>query len=172
MKVYGMEHIGLTVPDLDQAVGFFSTMFGAVECLSTGLVDVDDEFMRRRLGSPANSRIEDIRVLRIGDGTNLELFHYSGDPEPDAPLKRNSQNGGFHLAFQVDDCIAAADRLRAKGVEVLDGPTYIDGGAMEGLTWCYLRAPWGLLLEIVSSDGPLGAERAGQPAPWSPVTRA
>ena len=36
MKVYGMQHIGFTVPDLDQAVDFFKTMFGAVECLSSG----------------------------------------------------------------------------------------------------------------------------------------
>ncbi|MCA3506757.1 MAG: VOC family protein [Rhodobacter sp.] len=170
MKVYGMQHIGFTVPDLDQAVDFFKTMFGAVECLSTGLIDADDDFMRRRLGVPGNTRIEDIKVLRVGTGTNLELFQYSGDAEPDAALKRNSQPGGFHLAFQVDDCNTAADRLRAAGVEVLDGPTYVDAGAMEGLTWCYLKAPWGQFLEIVSMDGPLGAERSGQPAQWSPVT--
>ena len=170
MKVYGMQHIGFTVPDLDQAGDFFKTMFGAVECLSTGLVDVDDDFMRRRLGVPGNTRIEDIKVLRVGTGTNLEIFRYSGDPDPEAAPKRNSQPGGFHLAFQVDDCNAAADRLRAAGVEVMDGPTYVDAGPMEGLTWCYLKAPWGQFLEIVSMDGPLGAERAGQPPQWSPVT--
>lgn len=170
MKVYGMQHIGFTVPDLDQAVAFFQSMFGAVECLSTGLIDVDDAFMRRRLGVSGHCRIEDIKVLRIGNGSNLELFRYSGDDDPDAPLKRNSQPGGFHLAFQVDDCTAAADRLRQAGVEVLDGPTYVDSGPMQGLTWCYFKAPWGQFLEIVSMDGPLGAERAGQPAQWSPVT--
>lgn len=170
MKVYGMQHIGFTVPDLDQAVAFFKTMFGAVECLSTGLIDVDDDFMRHRLGVQGNTRIQDIKVLRVGNGTNLELFQYSGDVEPDAALKRNSQPGGFHLAFQVDDCNAAADRLRAAGIEVFEGPTYVDAGAMEGLTWCYLKAPWGQFLEIVSMEGPLGAERAGQPAQWSPVT--
>lgn len=170
MKVLGMQHIGLTVPDLGQAVEFFQTVFGAVECLSTGLIDVDDEFMRRRLGVPGNCRITDIKVLRIGNGTNLELFAYQGDLEADAPLKRNSQPGGFHLAFQVEDCHAAADRLRVVGVEVMDGPTYVDAGSMEGLTWCYLKAPWGQFLEIVSMDGPLGAERAGRPAQWSPAT--
>lgn len=170
MKVFGMQHIGFTVPDLEQAVAFFTRHFGAVECLSTGLVDVDDSFMQRRLGVPGQTRIEDIRVLRTGQGTNLEIFGYSGDPEPDAPPRRNSQPGGFHLAFQVDDCHAAAERLRADGVDVLEGPTLVDTGPMEGLTWCYLRAPWGMFLEIVSMDGPLGAERAGQPAQWSPVT--
>jgi catechol 2,3-dioxygenase-like lactoylglutathione lyase family enzyme len=169
MKVYGMQHIGFTVPDMDQAVAFFRDIFGAVECLSTGLIDVDDDYMRRRLGVPGHCRIQDIKVLRVGNGTNLEIFAYSGDAEPDAPPKRNSQPGGFHLAFQVDDCNAAADRLRAAGVEVLDGPNFVDSGPMAGLTWCYLKAPWGQFLEIVSMDGPLGAEKAGHPAQWSPV---
>jgi len=170
MKTYGMQHVGFTVPDLDQAVRFFETMFGAVQCLSTGLMDVDDTYMVRRLGVPGNRRIEDIRVLRVGNGTNLEIFKYSGEPESDEPLKRNSQPGGFHLAFQVDDCNTAAERLRAAGVEVLDGPNFVDSGPMAGLTWCYLKAPWGQFLEIVSMDGPLGAERAGGHPQWSPVT--
>ena len=169
MIVYGMQHVGFTVPDLDAAVAFFTTLFGAVECLSTGRIEADDEFMRRRLGVPGRARIEDIKVLRIGNGTNLEIFRYSGEAEPEAPLKRNSQPGGFHLAFQVDDCNAAAARLREAGVAVLDGPTYVDQGPMEGLTWCYFQAPWGQFLEIVSMDGPLGAERAGGPAQWSPA---
>lgn len=170
MTIYGMQHIGFTVPDLDQAVSFFKAHFRAVECLSTGPIDVDDTYMRRRLGVPGSARIDDIKVLRVGQGTNLELFQYSGDPDPTPELKRNSQPGGFHLAFQVDDCSAAADTLRAAGVEVLDGPNYVDTGAMAGLTWCYLKAPWGQFLEIVSMDGPLGAERAGLPPQWSPVT--
>jgi catechol 2,3-dioxygenase-like lactoylglutathione lyase family enzyme len=50
MKSYGMQHIGLTVPDLDEAEVFFTAIFGAVTCFSTGLVDVDDAHMIRRLG--------------------------------------------------------------------------------------------------------------------------
>lgn len=169
MKLYGMQHIGFTVPDLDEAVRFFETIFGAVTCLSTGPVEADDEYMLRRLGVPEGRRIVDIKVLRVGNGTNLEIFQYSGEPDAGVPLKRNSQPGGFHMAFQVDDCGAAVERLRGDGVDVLEGPTYIDAGPMEGLTWCYLRAPWGQFLEIVSMEGPLGAERAGEPAPWSPL---
>jgi hypothetical protein len=40
---------------------------------------------------------------------------------------------------------------------------------MNGLTWVYLRAPWGQFLEVVSTDGPLGYETAGGPKMWSPV---
>ncbi|CAN7753467.1 MULTISPECIES: VOC family protein [unclassified Ensifer] len=170
MKVFGMQHIGFTVPDLEEAAGFFEAVFGAARCLQTGPIDVDDTFMQRRLGVPAGRRIENIMVLRVGNGTNLELFQYSGEVDGDAPLKRNSQPGGFHMAFEVDDCEVAAMRLREAGVEVLEGPTYVDSGAMEGLTWLYLKAPWGQFLEVVSMPGPLGYEQAGGPVQWSPVT--
>ncbi|MES2436271.1 MAG: VOC family protein [Pseudomonadota bacterium] len=172
MKVYGVQHIGFTVPDMAQAVTFFETYFGGVVCLSTGRLDVDDVYMARRLGVPGDRRIEDIKVLRVGNGANLELFQYSGEPSNDEPLKRNSQSGGYHVAFQVDDCAAAADRLRAAGIEVLDGPNYVESGVMQGLTWCYFKAPWGQFLEIVSMDGPLGAELAGGPLQWSPISGA
>lgn len=168
MKIHGVQHIGFTVPDMAQAVGFFETLFGAVTCLTTGPLAVDGAYMQRRLGAAEASRIRDIRVLRTGNGANLEIFEYHGDPDADAPWPRNSQPGGYHIAFEVEDCQAEAARLRAAGVEVLDGPTYVDAGPMQGLTWCYLRAPWGQSLEIVSMDGPLAAERDGGPAQWSP----
>ena len=171
INVFGMEHVGMTVPDLDQAVEFLETVFGGVTVLSTGLVDVDDEFMLRRLGVQGGRRIEDIRVVRVGNGTNLELFKYSGE-DRDLPLKSNSEPGGFHLAFLVDDANAAAARLREAGIDVLEGPTLIDSGPMDGLTWVYFRSPWGQFLELVSADGPLGYEREGGPKAWSPANGA
>ncbi|WP_032831691.1 VOC family protein [Pseudomonas sp. GM78] len=167
MKLYGMEHVGFTVPDLDQAVQFFEQVLGAVTAMETGPVVVDNAFMARRLGVPEQCRIENIKVLRCGNGANLELFEYSGEAQ-DGVLKRNSEVGGFHLGFQVDDAVAAADRLREKGVDVLEGPTLIDAGPMKGLTWVYLRTPWGQFLELVSRSGPLGYEQDGGPTLWVP----
>ena len=163
-----MEHVGFTVPDLDEAVAFFEAIFGAVTVMTTGKVEADDAFMRRRLGVPEHCRIENIKVLRCGNGSNLELFEYSGETG-EAPLKRNSEVGGFHLAFQVEDAVAAADRLRSLSIEVLDGPTYIEAGPMKGLNWVYLRTPWGQFIELVSMQGPLGYEAEGGPKLWSPL---
>lgn len=169
IKTYGMQHIGFTVPDMDQAVEFFETVFGGVTILETGLIDVDSDFMTAKLGVPGDKRIQNIKVLRVGNGTNLEIFEYSGEDE-DEPLKRNSQSGGFHMAFEVEDAVKSADRLREGGVDVLEGPTFIEEGPMAGLTWVYLRAPWGQFLELVSMDGPLGYEAEGGPKAWSPVS--
>jgi hypothetical protein len=54
------------------------------------------------------------------------------------------------------------------GVDVLEGPTYVESGPMKGLTWVYLRAPLGQFLEMVSRSGPLGYEEAGGPTLWAP----
>ena len=166
LNVHGIQHIGLTVPDMSQAVRFFEDVFGAVTCLSTGPLNVDDTYMVQKLGVPASMRISDIKVLRCGNATNLELFEYSGEIDAN-PVKRNSEIGGWHFAFQVEDANAAAERLRNHGIDVLDGPNYVDAGPMEGLTWVYLRAPWGQFLELVSFNGPMGYEKNHGPKLWS-----
>jgi catechol 2,3-dioxygenase-like lactoylglutathione lyase family enzyme len=167
-SIYGIQHIGLTVPNMEQAVRFFEDVFGAVTCISTGPLRVEDAYMVRKLGVPGNTRIKDIKLLSCGTGTNLELFEYEGDVGSDL-LKRNSEVGGWHFAFQVDDAVAAAERLRKRGVEVLEGPNYVDSGPLERLTLVYLRAPWGQFLELVSMSGPLGYQRNGGPKLWSPL---
>jgi hypothetical protein len=51
-------------------------------------------------------------------------------------LKRNGQVGGWY-----DDAVAAVACLSDCGVEVPEGPNYVNSGPMEGLTWVYLKAP-------------------------------
>ena len=169
IKVHGVQHIGITVPDMEQAVSFFETVFGASTVMECGSVDVDDDYMVRRLGVPSGRRILDQRVIVCGNGGNIELFQYEGE-STEAPLKRNSEVGGFHFAFQVDDAMESAGRLREAGVEVLEGPSYVSSGPMAGLTWVYLKAPWGQGLELVSWDGPMGYEAAGGPKMWSAIS--
>jgi len=165
IRIHGIQHIGLTVPDMAQAVHFFQSVFGAETVMECGGVDVDDRFMTNYLGVPAGRRIKDQRVIRLGNGGNVELFEYSGETDQ-SPIKSNSENGACHFAFEVDDAYAAADRLRAAGVDVLDGPTLIESGPMQGLVWVYLRSPWGQFLELVSMAGPLGYEADGGARMW------
>ena len=167
MAVLGLHHIGFTVPDMEQAVAFLTDIFGAVTVMDCGAVDVDDDFMLRHLGVPDGCKITDQRVLQVGRGGSLELFQYSGVSEP-TPIKHNGEVGAMHIAFEVEDAFAAAERLRERGVDVLDGPTLIEGGPMDQLVWMYLRSPWGQYLEIVSANGPLGYEADGGPKLWTP----
>ena len=156
-RVYGMHHIGITVPDIEEGIAFFKAVFGAVEVFRTGAFDVDENFMRRKLGAAPTSRIRDLVFLRCGDGTSVELFEYSGE-DVSAPLKRSSEVGGMHLCFEVDDVFASAERLKAQGVEMLEGPNVVEHGPLAGFKWIYFRAPWGQVLEIASFDT-LGYEK-------------
>ncbi|WP_104401659.1 VOC family protein [Vibrio penaeicida] len=166
IKVHGINHIGFTVPDIEQAVQFFTDVFGAETIMNVGYVDVDDEFMKKRLGVNAGRRIKDMRVLQCGIGGALEIFEYSG--EDATPQKMNSEIGGFHIALEVDNVYESAERLKTMGVDLLEGPTLIDAGPMEGLNWLYFRTPWGLYMEIVSTEGAMGYEKEGGPKMWSP----
>ncbi|MEM1400800.1 MAG: VOC family protein [Pseudomonadota bacterium] len=163
----GLHHVGFTVPDVEEAIRFFEAMFGCVKILNTGRFDVDDDFMANNLGAKPTSRLEDLVFLRCGDSANIELFKYSGDDE-EGGFRRPSQVGSFHLAFQVDDANAAGERLRAIGVQVLDGPSYIDEGQFDGLTWGYVIAPWGQYLELFSYDT-LGYEVEAETKMWTPA---
>jgi catechol 2,3-dioxygenase-like lactoylglutathione lyase family enzyme len=166
MTTLGLHHIGFTVPDMAQAVAFFTDVFGAVTIMECGSIDADDEYMLRHLGVPAGCKITDMRVIRTGRGGSLELFQYSG-PQG-AGIKTNNEVGAMHIAFEVEDAYATAKRLTDSGDDVLEGPTLVQGGAMDQLVWMYLRAPWGQCLEIVSANGPLGYEANGGPKLWTP----
>ncbi|WP_171180172.1 VOC family protein [Ruegeria sp. HKCCD8929] len=166
-SILGLHHIGFTVPDMHQAVTFFTDIFGAVTVMECGSVDVDDAFMAKHLGVPKGVRIADQRVIQIGRGGSLELFEYSG-VTGNQSLKHNGEVGAMHIAFEVDDAFAVAQRLETAGVDLLEGPTLIEGGPMDGLVWLYLRSPWGQFLEIVSATRPLGYEAQGGPKLWTP----
>lgn len=150
-KVYGMHHIGITVPDIEEGIAFFKAIFGAIDVFRTGPFDVDADFMKGKLGASPDSRIRDLVFLKCGEGTSVELFEYSGE-DKSKPLKRSSEVGGVHLCFEVDDVFASAERLRAQGVEMLEGPNKVEAGPLAGFNWIYFRAPWGQLLEVASFD--------------------
>ena len=48
---------------------------------------------------------------------------------------RNSEIGGAHLCFEVEDVFASVERLRAAGIEFLDGPNTVTEGPLSGFNW-------------------------------------
>lgn len=150
--IQGMEHVGLTVPNLQQACDFFEKILGA-EVLFSAATDFrrdDDDWMHDHLNVHPRAAITEFRYVRMRNGTNLEIFEYTS-PDQKVVQPKNSDVGGYHLAFYVDDINAAIKYLIANGVRVLGEPTAYTDGPNLGLTWCYFLAPWGLQLEVVSA---------------------
>ncbi len=158
----GMEHIGFTVPDINEACDFFERILGA-ETLYTAATDFRAEgtWMRDHLNVDPSCVIKEFRYLRCGNGTNLEVFQYEAPDQVQTPPK-NSDIGGHHLAFYVDDMDVAIKFLKDNGVRVLGEPTSYTEGPNLGLTWCYFMAPWGLQLEVVSAPQGTVFDRAAK----------
>ena len=161
----GAEHIGITVPDFDAAIDFFVRVIGCEFILDGGSYS-DPDFMERQIGVDRRSSFR-WGFVRCGNGPNFEIFEYSA-PERSLAPPRNSDVGGHHIAFYVDDIEAAVTHLRANGVTVQGEIQRIESGAAKGSLWVYFLSPWGMQFELVSY--PSGKGDADSPARrlWRP----
>jgi len=156
--VRGIEHIGITVPDLDEATEFLVAALDAVPLYdmhgaSVEVVDEEaDARSQRQLGTPPGTRWLGSRMLRIGDGPSIELFVYADD-EQEPPVGASAL-GIQHFAVYVDDIDAARDRIVAAGGIAYEGPSILGGAeGGEGNKWLYTVAPWGSIIELVTRPG-------------------
>lgn len=145
--VRAVDHVGFTVPDLDEAHRFLVDVLGATYRYRLGRREGEGTWMSEHLGVDDRAAIAEIRFFAIGS-TVFELFAYDAPDQAPAP-PRNSDVGGHHVALYVDDLDASVEALRAAGVEVMGAPV-TSGGAHLGQRWVYFRAPWGMQFELVS----------------------
>jgi catechol 2,3-dioxygenase-like lactoylglutathione lyase family enzyme len=149
-----LDHIGFTVPDLDEAHRFLVDVLGCTYLYSLGPFahpDDSDDWMADHLDVHPRAVMVENRWFRCGEQAVFEVFHYTA-PDQQEVRPRNSDVGGHHVALYVDDLDIAIDHLRSAGVQVLDGPTASRGPA-EGNRWIYFLAPWGMQFELVSYPG-------------------
>ncbi|GEB38753.1 hypothetical protein GLI01_27880 [Gluconacetobacter liquefaciens] len=93
--------------------------------------------------------MRELRFFRCKNGPNFEIFEYTS-PGQRQTLPLNSDVGGHHLAFYVDDFEAALSYLRVHGVRLMGHPTCRTTGPSGGQTWIYFLTPWGMQMELVS----------------------
>src|ERR1700728_5460927 len=89
----GIEHAGLTVPDIDAATTFFVDVLGAEVLFEAGPFASEDDWMEKHLGVHPRAVIRRLRMLRLAAGPSVELFEYSS-PHPGHSRPRNSGVGG------------------------------------------------------------------------------
>jgi catechol 2,3-dioxygenase-like lactoylglutathione lyase family enzyme len=144
-----LDHVGLTVPDLDEAVRFFREVFGAVVLVRHGPYQPAPASNVTNFARHPDTAVRGIALVQIAGGV-VELLAYDApDRHPEPP--RTSDAGGHHVAFYVDDLDVAMQRLREAGIEVLGEPLAFAGDeAGIGARFVYVRAPWGLFLELVT----------------------
>ena len=163
----GHDHTGITVPDIKQAADFFVNVIGCKEAMSFGpFADDKGTFMHDLLNVDPKAVIHQITLVRCGYGSNIELFQYSS-PDQKNMTPKNSDIGGYHIAFYVDDIKAAKAYLESKGVKTFFNLP-VDQGPAAGQSIFYFLAPWGLQLEAISYPKGMAYEKTSPVKLWSP----
>jgi methylmalonyl-CoA epimerase len=103
VEARGIHHVGVAVPDLDEAVATYERLFG-------GRLEhrerVDEQGVEAASMRVGNSRIELLAAL--GDDTPVGRFLAKRGP------------GMHHVAYEVEDLRGELERLAASGVELID----------------------------------------------------
>jgi len=130
MKVLKVDHVGVAVPDLEEALKFYEGLLGLA---SEGVEEVTGQKVK-------------VAFLPCGD-SEIELLQ-STDPEgPIARFIGKKGAGIHHMALRVDDIEAALAELKEAGVKLIDEkPRYGAGGAK--IAFIHPKAAGGVLLEL------------------------
>ncbi len=175
--VRGIEHVGITVPDIEEATDFFVAAFGAEPMYdmhasprATGGSGDPDASDQATLGVREGVSWLSSRMLRLGGGANIELFTYHDNGQRAAATA--SDLGIQHLALLVDDIDVASRLVVEAGGQALVGPSVLPGPeAGEGNKWLYTVAPWGTIIELISLPSPQAYETTTPLRRWQPAPR-
>ncbi len=98
-----LNHIAIVVPDLAAASAVYREVLGG------------------SVSQPCPLPAHGVTVVFVElPNTKIELLEPLGEASPvESFLARNPTGGMHHLCYEVDDIIAARDRLRAEGATVL-----------------------------------------------------
>ncbi|MDX2464240.1 MAG: methylmalonyl-CoA epimerase [Porticoccus sp.] len=98
-----LNHVAIVVPDLDKAVNVYRDALGA------------------KVSEPNDLPEHGVRVVFVElPNTKIELLLPIGENSPVAKfLERNPDGGMHHICYEVEDILAARDKLVAEGARVL-----------------------------------------------------
>jgi methylmalonyl-CoA/ethylmalonyl-CoA epimerase len=127
-----LNHVAIVVPDLAAASAVYRRALGAVVSPPQAL--------------PAHG----VTVVFVElPNTGIELLEPLGDASPVRGfLERNPSGGMHHLCYEVDDIIAARDRLIAQGARVLGGAEPRPGAHGKPVLFLHPKDFCGTLIEL------------------------
>jgi catechol 2,3-dioxygenase-like lactoylglutathione lyase family enzyme len=142
----GIDHVGLTVADLDRAVEFWCGRLG-LRLLSR--VTETGQDIASLIGE--DSVEIEIADLDAGDGRIIELIRYIRPAG--RPIKApSSVPSSSHIALRVDDLDAALQRIQgSQAQQISRHPVLLHdpGGPWDGAACCYIADPDGNIVELV-----------------------
>jgi methylmalonyl-CoA/ethylmalonyl-CoA epimerase len=127
-----LNHVALVVPKLEAAVQAYRQQLGAVV---SAIHELPEHGVRLVFVELPNTKIELLEPL--GEASTIGAF-----------LEKNPSGGMHHICYEVDDLIAARDRLMGQGARVLgDGKPKI-GAHGKPVLFLHPKDFFGTLIEL------------------------
>ena len=142
-RVLGTNHTSFTVSNLDRTVGFFRDCLG-FEVMSKA--PRDPALVSRITGVEGADMM--IAFLKA-PGHTLELIEYRAPASKGSVKARPCDTGFAHVAFNVDNAVAAVEACERYGVRPIAAPVTIDQGPNKGRKVVYLRDWDGVTIELI-----------------------
>jgi methylmalonyl-CoA epimerase len=136
IKANKIDHIGIAVENLDEALGFYEDILGLE---FTGTEEIPDQKVRTAF-------------FRIGE-VNIELLEPTSTDSPIRKFLDGGKKGIHHLAFEVFDLESALETLQNRGVELIDKTPRI-GAHNKKIAFLHPRAANSVLIELCQSGDP------------------
>lgn len=144
-------HIGLSVPDLDRAVAFYTEVMGWYLIMAPSEIVEDDSAIGEMCSDVFGGGWERFRIahLSTGDRIGVELFEFKNAEDP-ANNFEYWKTGIFHFCVQDPDVEGLAERIvAAGGRKRMAKPRYYYPGE-KPYRMIYMEDPFGNILEIYS----------------------
>ena len=127
-----LNHVAIAVPDLDAAMARYRDTLGA------------------RVGSPQDQPDHGVTVVFIElPNTKVELLYPLGEASPIAGfLEKNPAGGIHHMCYDVEDILAARDRLLGQGARVLGSGELKTGAHGKPVLFLHPKDFNGCLIEL------------------------
>ncbi|MDH5748619.1 MAG: methylmalonyl-CoA epimerase [Rhodospirillales bacterium] len=127
-----LNHVAIAVPDLDAASAQYRDALGAT------------------VSAPRDLPEQGVRVVFVElSNSKIELLHPLGAESPIAKfLQRNPSGGIHHVCFEVDDIIAARDRLIDNGARTIGSGEPAIGAHGKRILFLHPKDFSGALIEL------------------------
>ena len=126
-----VDHVGIAVEDLEEAVRLYGRAFGIEPAHREAVED---------------QGVEEV-LFRVGT-SSIQLLGSLGPETPVGRFLATRGPGVHHVAYRVDDVVAALERLRAEGVPLIDEAPR-SGSRGTTIAFVHPKGMGGVLVELV-----------------------
>ena len=147
-----VNHLGLSVPDLDAALAWYQELLGFRLLTSPRQLRADDPGLGPALHAMLGPHVRSFRIahLTAGNGVGLQLFEFSEPPAEDNVHRNAPWRGGFtHLCVTAPNIEALTRKIAESGGRSSEVFRSIPERPYAA---AYCEDPWGNVIEINSHD--------------------